>query len=61
MTRWLLALLFAFGSVSFLTACEEESDLDKAVDDTKDAIEDGADDVKDGAEDLADDVEDATN
>jgi len=24
MSRWLLALLFAFGSVTFLTACPEE-------------------------------------
>ena len=32
MTRWLLALMFAFGSVTFLSACEEKSDAEKAVD-----------------------------
>lgn len=62
MSRWLLALLFAFGSVTFLTGCPEEgSDVDEAAEDVKEGAEDVADDVKDGAEELGDDVEDATD
>lgn len=65
MTRWLLALLFAFGSVTFLTGCpaEEKSTEEKmedAADDAKDAAGDAADAAGDAAEDAGDAINDAT-
>lgn len=44
MSRWLLALLFAFGSVTFLTGCpaEDDADTDKPAD-TEDGDDDGGD------------------
>ena len=59
MSRWLLALLFAFGSVTFLTGCpaEEESTGDKI----EEAAEDAGDAIEEGAEDAGDAIEDATD
>lgn len=54
MTRWLLALLFAFGTVTFLSACEKSTE-DKVEDATED-VKEGAEDVKEGAEDVVEDV-----
>lgn len=56
MSRWLLALLFAFGSVTFLTGCpaEEEGAADKAADKAEegaDKAEEGADKAEEGAGD----------
>lgn len=45
-----LLALFAFP----IAACEDDSDVE-------DAVEDAADDVEDAAEDTADDIEDATD
>jgi len=59
MSRWLLALLFAFGSVTFLTGCPEEGgDAPDAedVEDTAEDVEDEAEDVVDEGEDVVDDV-----
>ena len=56
MSRWLIALLFAFGSVTFLTGCPADDDAKKdvkeAVEDGKEAVKDGAEAVKDGAEEV---------
>ncbi len=60
MTRWLLALLFAFGSVTFLSACEEKSDAEKAGDAVKEGADEAADKAKEGADDAADKLKDAT-
>ena len=57
MTRWLLALLFAFGTVTFLTGCPAEEET--TTDDVIDEVEDKAGDVVDEVEDKAGDVEDA--
>ena len=46
MSRWLLALLFAFGSVTFITGCEEKP-ADDATDAVEDAVEEGTDAVED--------------
>lgn len=54
MTRWLLTLLFAFGSVTFLTACEEESEVEEAADEAGDKIEEGIDDAGDAIDDATD-------
>ena len=51
MTRWLLALLFAFGSVTFLTGCPAEKEP---------TVEDVVDEVKETTEEIADEVEDTT-
>jgi len=56
MSRWLLALLFAFGSVTFLTGCPAE---EKPAEDAADAVEDAADDAADAADDAADAADDA--
>jgi TATA-box binding protein (TBP) (component of TFIID and TFIIIB) len=58
------ALTFALGPV-VLTGCEEESEVEEAVEETGEAIEDGAEDLKDsvedGAEELGDEIDDATD
>lgn len=59
MSRWLLALLFAFGTVTFLTGCPAEED--NAADDAADAVEGAADDAADAAGDAADDAADAVD
>ena len=65
MTRWLLALLFAFGTVTFLSACEDKTDLEEAADEAGETIKEGAEDtgdaIKEGVEDTGDAIEDATN
>ena len=52
MTRWLLALLFAFGSVTFLTGCpaEEETTLEGAIEEGKEAAEEGKEAAEEGKE-----------
>ena len=59
MSRWLLALLFAFGSVTFITGCEEKP-ADDATDAVEDAVEEGTDAVEEGTDAVEDAVEDAT-
>ena len=61
MTRWLLALLFAFGTVTFLTGCpaEEETTVEDVADDAADAAGDAADAAGDAAGDAADAAGDA--
>jgi len=58
------AATFALGPVA-LTGCEEESEVEEAVEETGEAIEDGAeeaeDSVEDGAEELGDEIDDATD
>jgi hypothetical protein len=56
MSRWILALLFAFGSVTFLTGCPAEEDTT-----TEEAVEDAGDAVEGAVEDAGDAVEDATD
>lgn len=59
MSRWLLALLFAFGTVTFLTGCPAEEDTD--TEDAVEAVEDAADDAADAVGDAADDAADAVS
>ncbi|MEO0475943.1 MAG: hypothetical protein AAF085_08255 [Planctomycetota bacterium] len=42
MTRWLLALLFAFGTVTFITGCsgEEETTVEDVVEEGEGVVED---------------------
>lgn len=63
MTRWLLALLFAFGSVTFLTGCpaEEGSDADDAMNAVEEGAENAGDAIEEGAENAGDAIEDATD
>lgn len=58
MSRWLLALLFAFGSVTFLTGCPAEEET--TTDAVEDAAGDAADAVEGAAEGAAEAVEGAT-
>ena len=53
MSRWLLALLFAFGTVTFLTGCPAE---DKPADDAADAVEGAADEAAGAVEGAADEA-----
>jgi len=64
-----IAVLLALGfGVTGLTACENEGPLERAAENTDDALddagdnlEDAGDDIKDKAEDVADDIEDAVD
>lgn len=61
MSRWILALLFAFGSVTFIAGCEEKA-ADKPADKVGDAADkagDAADKAGDKAGDAADKAGDA--
>ena len=57
MSRWLLALLFAFGSVTFLTGCpaEEEAETPDA-EEVEGEVEEAAGDVEEAAGDVEDAV-----
>lgn len=57
MSRWLLALLFAFGTVTFLTGCPAEEE--KAGDDAKEAVEGAAEEAGEAAEEAGEAVEEA--
>ena len=61
MSRWLLALLFAFGSVTLITGCEEKSDVEKAGDEVEEGLEEGGEAAGEALEDAGDALEDATN
>lgn len=54
MSRWLLALLFAFGTVTFLTGCpaEEEGTVEEAVEGAEEAAEEGAEAVEEAVEEV---------
>ena len=54
MSRLLLALLFAFGTVTFVTGCE-----DKPADDAADAVEGAAEEGKEAVEEGAEAAEEA--
>ena len=59
MSRWILALLFAFASVTFLTACgggEEAS-----TDDAAEAVEEAAEGAEEAAEEGAEAAEEAAD
>lgn len=58
MSRWLLALLFAFGSVTFLTGCPAEEKpaeeaAEEAVEEGAEAVEEGAEAVEEAAEEVS--------
>ncbi|MEM9111815.1 MAG: hypothetical protein AAGC72_17590 [Planctomycetota bacterium] len=48
MSRWLLALLFAFGTVTFLTGCPAGEE--KPADDAAEEIEEKVDEVEEEVE-----------
>mgnify|MGYP001825742612 CR=1 FL=1 len=56
MSRWLLALLFAFGTVTFLTGCPAEEEAT-----TEETVEEGTDAVEGAVEEGTDAVEDAVS
>lgn len=56
MSRWLLALLFAFGTVTFLTGCPAEEETT-----TEETVEEGTDAVEGAVEEGTDAVEDAVS
>lgn len=55
MSRWLLALLFAFGSVTFLTGCpaEEEAPAEEAAEDAAEGAEEAAEGAAEAVEEAA--------
>lgn len=56
MSRWLLALLFAFGTVTFLTGCPAGEEEEAPVEDVVDDAEEGAKEMMDKGEDMVDEV-----
>ena len=57
MSRWLLALLFAFGTVTFLTGCPAEEE--KPADDAAGAVEGAAEEAGEAAEAAGEAAEEA--
>jgi gas vesicle protein len=58
--KLMAAALAMFGAVA-ITACDNDSDLEDAVEDAADEVEDAADEVGDEIEEAAEEVEDEVN